>query len=407
MLNEIQQLVLQNLFKSYILSKISSSSSQFDKLTCINILLSITNDTVFLQNYKIFERYSILENVQYFRDVFAHSCPQNVATSFVPDTLESKSNLVKYKDPINGNIVTEQKGILGLTSLNDITAEPVTKEDVINYLQNVIEEELASRGYQQGSSDVVDLDMHEVTNAVSEISFSSIRSQEPPEWLELSNEARSYWKSLTILLETEQLFSTYNDVKAVWTTFNSETQQRVVSELQSMTAECLVLYDTSINLLLKFGIARTQKTFNVTDYTNYIQQLLESVEQSRRQTNLLSIFYFSRGFSYSIQQNFEEAISDYSKTLALTDDFLVAYNNRGLAYSELKKIDRALADFTSAIELRSDYAIAYFNRAIVYEQINKPWDALLDVKRAYQLQSTNHEFYAKYKKLRAIIESML
>jgi tetratricopeptide (TPR) repeat protein len=79
---------------------------------------------------------------------------------------------------------------------------------------------------------------------------------------------------------------------------------------------------------------------------------------------------------YSFEQ-YDKAISDYSKAIELKPDFADAYYNRGLAYFRkgssynFEPHKKAINDFTKAIELQPDFADAYYNRAVTHtEQIH-------------------------------------
>jgi tetratricopeptide (TPR) repeat protein len=397
MLNEIQKQLLSNLFKTYILDKLEES-------TAYNTLCALTNDSIFNQHKKTFERLHILENIEYFRNILQHPYPQNVAVS--QEDVPSDS-VVKYRD-FKGNFIIEPKGILGLTSLNDDTVtEPVTRRDVFNFIHSIIEKEALQRMPQE---DIIDLDNE--TPAVAEVVGESplhapnvLLSSIPPTFEGLSPETQQYWLSLVALLKSEKLFADYNEVKNIWSSFKEDVQQKVVIEMQSMVAECLILYDVLINILLKFGIARTRKNFNASDFSDFIYTLNQE-QNSHAQANLLCISYFSRAFVYFKDQNFEEAIQDYTKTAALTEDSVV-YNNRGMCYYNLKKINEAIKDFTIAIKMKPDYAMPYFNRSLCYEEMNQIWEAQQDAKKAYLLQTSNTDYQARYKTLRNLIESLL
>lgn len=79
------------------------------------------------------------------------------------------------------------------------------------------------------------------------------------------------------------------------------------------------------------------------------------------------------GDDYLGKKNWDGAITEYQKALALDssltviyNQLAVAYNNRGWAFNESKQWDSAIADFNKAIERNSKLHVAYNNRGWAY-----------------------------------------
>ncbi|MGL5681764.1 MAG: tetratricopeptide repeat protein [Marinifilaceae bacterium] len=95
------------------------------------------------------------------------------------------------------------------------------------------------------------------------------------------------------------------------------------------------------------------------------------------------------GLYYMDQQQYSEAINEFTGALSTDRFWLPAYYNRAIAYANSGDTERALNDFNFLITSLPDYAEAYFNRAILYE--NK-----LDYNRAIQDYSTCISLYPDY-----------
>jgi tetratricopeptide (TPR) repeat protein len=85
----------------------------------------------------------------------------------------------------------------------------------------------------------------------------------------------------------------------------------------------------------------------------------------------LSIVYFNRGIAFSRKKRYDEAIADYTRSLALKPD-PQTYADRGWAYQQKGLRDEAISDYTNTIALDPDgvepLAIAsYYDRASLYE----------------------------------------
>jgi len=61
--------------------------------------------------------------------------------------------------------------------------------------------------------------------------------------------------------------------------------------------------------------------------------------------------YNNRGNIYFDQKNYQMAIRDYNKSIAMKPNYKLAYLNRGMAYHELKRSNLACTDFKKACQL--------------------------------------------------------
>ena len=97
-------------------------------------------------------------------------------------------------------------------------------------------------------------------------------------------------------------------------------------------------------------------------------------------------YYFNNGF-------YDEAISDYSKAIALKPDYALAIYNRGTAYHTLRKLDFAINDYTKAIQLNHNYVDAYNNRGNAYMFNGNINEAIKDYTMAIKLNPKYTEGY--------------
>jgi len=81
--------------------------------------------------------------------------------------------------------------------------------------------------------------------------------------------------------------------------------------------------------------------------------------------------YYNRGCALLAANRFEDALSDFSKSISLNETWSLAYNNRGVTYAKLGKYDLAIADFTEAIKIEAGNRLAYRNRAMAYRKLGE------------------------------------
>lgn len=87
--------------------------------------------------------------------------------------------------------------------------------------------------------------------------------------------------------------------------------------------------------------------------------------------NYVEVYHY-RGDAYRLRgqkEDFQKAIADYDNVVALKPDYAdihVIYNNRGLAKAAINNYDEAIDDYTKAIGSKSNYAESHYNWGEVY-----------------------------------------
>jgi len=102
-----------------------------------------------------------------------------------------------------------------------------------------------------------------------------------------------------------------------------------------------------------------------------------------------SLTYHLRGLCYAYLKKFELSLSDFNKSIQLDPQNPVGYNNRGNNYLNMGKFDQALDDLNKSIQLDPNSALAYSNRGITYSKINKINKAINDFNKSIQLNKNN------------------
>ena len=95
--------------------------------------------------------------------------------------------------------------------------------------------------------------------------------------------------------------------------------------------------------------------------------------------------HYSRGLAYSEISDFHAAIRDYTRAIELNPDDANPHYNRGFAYSEISDFHAAIRDYTRAIELNPDDADAHYSRGFAYSKISDFHAAIRDYTRAIEL----------------------
>ena len=90
----------------------------------------------------------------------------------------------------------------------------------------------------------------------------------------------------------------------------------------------------------------------------------------------------SAGVTHLQMREYERAIRDFDRALALEPGLVVAWRQRALAYRSKGDYERALADFEQAILLSPNDARLYTDRGVAYELLGDYPSAIRDFNRA-------------------------
>jgi tetratricopeptide (TPR) repeat protein len=109
----------------------------------------------------------------------------------------------------------------------------------------------------------------------------------------------------------------------------------------------------------------------------------------------LATTYYNRGIAFDINDEFENAIADYSEAITLNPNDVDYYFNRASAYIAIGDNGRALEDLSAALQLAPDDGGIVYSRGLILEAQGDLEGAKTDFKRAYELAPDVPEIQAK------------
>ena len=125
--------------------------------------------------------------------------------------------------------------------------------------------------------------------------------------------------------------------------------------------------------------------FAVEDYpqaiTDYNSALMSSRGFNRESKSLI---YNDLALTYMMLGDFEQAIFNFDRAIALEDHNYNAYFNRGCAHHRQGKYEAAIEDFSHVVQLKPDFTQAYVNLAVLHHQIGQDRAAFTDIDIALQ-----------------------
>lgn len=103
----------------------------------------------------------------------------------------------------------------------------------------------------------------------------------------------------------------------------------------------------------------------------------------------LATAYKNRGNAYDDKGEYERALEDYERALAINPADADAFNSRGTTYTALERYDLAIRDFDEAMKLNPSSPIALSNRCFAKAVSGELEQALADCDEALRMRRRN------------------
>jgi tetratricopeptide (TPR) repeat protein len=134
------------------------------------------------------------------------------------------------------------------------------------------------------------------------------------------------------------------------------------------------------------------------DWDKAIELLRKAADLEHKYADELSAVYQQRGYASATNQQFQDAINDYSEAIKLKPDDARIYEQRAAVEMKSNDTDKALADYSEAIKLKPNEVRYYLYRSYIYETKDDIKSSLADTEKALKLDANNED--AKSRKAR-------
>ena len=141
------------------------------------------------------------------------------------------------------------------------------------------------------------------------------------------------------------------------------------------------------------------------DFNKAIDLLRKAAEMDRKYVPNLSAAYQQRGFQFTSEQRFEDAINDFNEAIKIAPRDARAHEARAAVEIKINDLDRATADYSEAIKLNPDEVRNYLYRAYIYEVRGDVANSMADTEKALRMQPKNAEALARKERLKKIQQS--
>ena len=107
-------------------------------------------------------------------------------------------------------------------------------------------------------------------------------------------------------------------------------------------------------------------------------------------------YWLRQGTEKRSNQNYNEAISDFTKSISIDGTALLAFFNRADCYNKIQQFKEAVEDLKKVIELEPTNAMAYIAIGNIQIKLKEFHEAKSNILKAVSLNPEYNVFYKKY-----------
>src|SRR6266508_3223207 len=138
------------------------------------------------------------------------------------------------------------------------------------------------------------------------------------------------------------------------------------------------------------------------DWEKAVELLRKATAMDHKYTDELAAVYQRRGYAGASNQQFQDAIQDYTEAAKLTPQDVRVYEQRAAVEMKIQDYDKALADYSEVIKLKPN-EVRYVNyRAYIYELKKDLKNSMADTDKVLKLDPNNQEAKARKSRLSAL-----
>src|SRR5437899_8755394 len=134
------------------------------------------------------------------------------------------------------------------------------------------------------------------------------------------------------------------------------------------------------------------------DWDKAVESLLKATALDHKYASDLATVYQGRGYAAAKNQQFQEAIQDFTEALKIKSNDPRIYEQRAAAEMKVYDYDKALADYSEASKLKPNEVRYYNYRAYIYETKEDAQNSMAETEKALKIDPNNQE--AKERKQR-------
>jgi tetratricopeptide (TPR) repeat protein len=138
------------------------------------------------------------------------------------------------------------------------------------------------------------------------------------------------------------------------------------------------------------------------DFDKAVELLQKATALDHKYADELAAVYQQRGYAAATNQQFQEALNDFSEAIKLKRDDARIYEQRAAVEMKMNDNDKALADYTEAIKLKPNEVRYYAYRSYIYEVKGDIKNSMADADKVLKLDPKNQEAISRKKRLETL-----
>lgn len=193
-------------------------------------------------------------------------------------------------------------------------------------------------------------------------------------------------------------FIGYNNIKS----YIHEIFEKTILEKSNKSIEIM---KNEIDERLKLTLEKdsSKQTLNDKKILDMITKELENKKDSEK----TSSDWFLTGLEYQNNNQLDNAIESYEKSIKLNSKSNGSYYNMGIAYNNKGLYDKAIESYKNALKINKNHSRSYYNMGISYGK-NKQYDEAIDAyKNSILIDSDKEEAYINLFEIALISNAVL
>jgi tetratricopeptide (TPR) repeat protein len=134
------------------------------------------------------------------------------------------------------------------------------------------------------------------------------------------------------------------------------------------------------------------------DWDKAVELLRKATAMDHKYADELAAVYQGRGYASAKNQQYQEAIADFTEALKIKSNDPRVYEQRAAVEMKIQDYDKALADYAELIKLKPKEVHYYNFRAYIYEAKEDIQNSMAETENALKIDPNNQE--AKERKQR-------
>src|SRR5438552_5586939 len=135
------------------------------------------------------------------------------------------------------------------------------------------------------------------------------------------------------------------------------------------------------------------------DWDKAVESLRKATALDHKYASDLAAVYQDRGYTAAKNQQFQEAVQDFTEALKIKSNDPRIYEQRAAAEMKVYDYDKALADYSEASKLKPNEVRYYNYRAYIYETKEDTQNSMAETDKALKIDPNNQEANGRKQRL--------